>query len=232
MSSHIQCHEMNYKINVLLVSFFGPRSSWLGWKKPGFSLAFHLRLWVGSFLDMADLQQLKNAKISIFPHFRAVPAFCDVSTWSEESLPLCWKSESGNFRPIWMIPTPLESSFQSRWRMPHFQTSGKDFSAPKIQFEVQILLNQCNDRSILGKKNGNFACQFQIFESKKNFLAVSGSNCQVLPHQNPTEPWISWRIRRRRKNHLSSLKFKFSPFNLTIHCCTPKMWNQWVTQVS
>jgi hypothetical protein len=64
--------------------------------------------------------------------------------------------------------------------MPHFQTSGKDFSAPKIQFEIQILLNQCTDRSILGgKKNGNFACQFQIFESKKNFLAVSGSNCQV-----------------------------------------------------
>ena len=26
--------------------------------KPGFSLAFHFRLWVGSFLDMADLQQL------------------------------------------------------------------------------------------------------------------------------------------------------------------------------
>jgi hypothetical protein len=53
-----------------------------------------------------------------------------------------WKSESGNFRPIWMIPTPLESSFQSRLRMPHFQTSGKDFSAPKIQFEIQTLLNQ------------------------------------------------------------------------------------------
>jgi hypothetical protein len=87
-----------------------------------------------------------------------------------------------------MIPTPLESSFQSRLRMSHFQTSGKDFSAPKIQFEIQILLGQCNDRSILGKENGNFACQFQIFESKKNFLAVSGSNCQVLPHQNPTEP--------------------------------------------
>ena len=108
-----------------------------------------------------------------------------------------------------MIPTPLESSFQSRWRMPHFQTSGKDFSAPKIQFEIQILLNQCNDRSILGTRNGNFACKFQIFESGKNFLAVSGSNCQVLPHQNPTEPWISWRIPRRRKNHLSSLKVKF-----------------------
>ena len=87
-----------------------------------------------------------------------------------------------------MIPTPLESSFQSRLRMPHFQTSGKDFSAPKIQFEIQILLGQCNDRSILGEKNGNFACKFQIFESGKNFLAVSGSNCQVLPHQNPTEP--------------------------------------------
>jgi len=87
-----------------------------------------------------------------------------------------------------MIPTPLESSFQSRLGMPHFQTSGKDFSAPKIQFEIQILLSQCNDRSILGEKNGNFACKFQIFESEKNFLAVSGSNCQVLPHQNPTEP--------------------------------------------
>lgn len=140
-----------------------------------------------------------------------------------------WKSESGNFRPIWMIPTPLESSWKSRLRMPHFQTSGKDFSAPKIQFEIQILLGQCNDRSILGEKNGNFACKFPIFESEKNFLAVSGSNCQVLPHQNPTEPWISWRIPRRRKNRLSSLKFKFSPFSLTIHCCEPKVWKKLVT---
>ena len=55
-------------------------------KKAGFSLAFHFRLWVGSFLDMADLQQLKNAKISILHDFRAVPAFCDVSTWSERPL--------------------------------------------------------------------------------------------------------------------------------------------------
>ena len=78
-----------------------------------------------------------------------------------EATGFCWKSESGNFRPIWTIPTPLESSFQSRLRMPHFQTSAKDFSAPKIQFEIQILLGQCNDRSILGEKNGNFACKFQ-----------------------------------------------------------------------
>ena len=55
-------------------------------KKPGFSLAFHFRLWVGSFLDMADLPELKNAKISIFHDFRAVAAFCDVSTWSERPL--------------------------------------------------------------------------------------------------------------------------------------------------
>jgi hypothetical protein len=97
---------------------------------------------------------LTNAKISILHDFRAVPAFCDVFP-----LGFGWKSESGNFRPIWMIPTPLESSFQSRLRMSHFQTSGKDFSAPKIiQFEIQILLGQCNDRSILGEnKNGNFA---------------------------------------------------------------------------
>ena len=32
MSSHIKCHELQNKY-VLLVSFFGPRSSWLGWKK-------------------------------------------------------------------------------------------------------------------------------------------------------------------------------------------------------
>jgi len=58
----------------------------LAGKKPGFSLAFQLGLLVGSFLDMADLQPLRNAKISIFPHFIALPAFCDVSTWSERPL--------------------------------------------------------------------------------------------------------------------------------------------------
>jgi len=72
-----------------------------------------------------------------------------------------------------MIPTPLESSFQSRLRMPHFQTSGKDFSAPKIQFEIQIVLNQCNDRSVLGKKDGNFACQFFKFLSLKKIFQLS-----------------------------------------------------------
>ena len=70
---------MNYKINM---SFWchslDPDLADLAGKKPGFSLAFHFRLWVGSFLDMADLQQLKNAKISILHDFRAVPAFCDV----------------------------------------------------------------------------------------------------------------------------------------------------------
>ena len=67
-----------------------------------------------------------------------------------------WISASANFCPIWTIHTPLESSWKSRLRMPHFQTSGKDFSSRK-----------------------------------------------------------------------SSLKFKFSsfysPFNLTIHCCAPKI---------
>ena len=76
----------------------------------------------------------------------------------------------------------------SLMEIPKITLESWDFSAPKIQFEIQIVLNQCNDRSILGEKNGNFACKFQIFESEKIFLAVSGSNCQVLPHQNPTEP--------------------------------------------
>ena len=67
-----------------------------------------------------------------------------------------WISASANFCPIWTIHTPLESSWKSKWRMPHFQTSGKDCS-----------------------------------------------------------------------NRKPSLKFKFSsfysPFNLTIHCCAPKI---------
>ena len=67
---------------------------------------------------------------------------------------------------------PLERTFQHRK------------SSLKFKFS---LVNVTID-PFLEKKNGNFACKFQIFESEKNFLAVSGSNCQVLPHQNPTEP--------------------------------------------
>jgi hypothetical protein len=84
-----------------------------------------------------------------------------------------WKSESGNFRPIWMIPTPLESSFQSRLRMSHFQTSGKDFSAPKIriQFEIQILLGQCItiDPFLEEKKMEILLVNFKFLSLKKIF---------------------------------------------------------------
>ena len=94
-NANIYPQEMHISISLIIIfTIFGPRSSWFGWKKPGFSLAFHLRLWVGSFLDIADLQQLKNAEIFIFTHYRALAAFCDVSPWSKRPL---------DFLDIWIF---------------------------------------------------------------------------------------------------------------------------------
>jgi hypothetical protein len=119
---------------------------------------------------------LKNAKISILhaisaERYRRFAMFFHL-VGGELATGFGWKSESGNFRPIWMIPTPLESSFQSRLRMSHFQTSGKDFSAPKIiQFEIQILLGvNVTIDPFLEKKNGNFALvNFKFLSLKKIF---------------------------------------------------------------
>ena len=132
-------------------------SSWFGWKKPGFSLAFHFRLWVGSFLDIADLQQLKIAKISIFHDFRAVPAFCDVSTWSERPLDFAgnlnraifvrsgwflhrWKAL---FKVDWECHTfrPLERTFQHRKSSLKFKLSSTNVTIdPFLEKKMEILL--------------------------------------------------------------------------------------------
>ena len=89
-----------------------------------------LKPWVGSFLDMAHLQQLKKAKISILHDFRAVPAFCDVSTWSERPLDFAGNLNRAIFvRSGWFLHRwkalfkvdeechtfrPLERTFQHR----------------------------------------------------------------------------------------------------------------------
>ena len=103
--------------NVLLVSFFGPRSSWFGWEKLVFSLGFHLRLWPGSFWGIQHLPELKIAEIFFFSWFPSV------MRWSRS--PYYWKilrnlvfhSQSGNCGRILMIFTALESSGKSRLRM-------------------------------------------------------------------------------------------------------------------
>ena len=40
---------------------------------------------------------------------------------------------------------------------------------------------------------------FDFFGLKKIFLAFFASKCQILPHKNSSEPWISWKIPWRRK---------------------------------
>ena len=111
-----------------------------------FSLGSHLGWYLSSISHHHQSSKSKISKIHVFGHKRHLR--------HRHKLPLCRSGLEIFFKNA-PIPTPgvsNESSVQSRLRMPHFQTSGKDFSAPKIQFEIQILLNQCNDRSIPGKK--------------------------------------------------------------------------------
>ena len=161
-------------------------------------------------LDGKKKNSSHNAKISISHDFRAVPAFCDVSTWSERPLDFAGNLNRAIFvRSGWFLHR-WKALFKVDWECHTFRPLERTFQHRKSSLKFKFsLVNVTIDPFLEREKNGNFACKFQIFESEKNFLAVSGSNCQVLPHQNPTEPWISWRIPWRRKNHLSSLKFKF-----------------------
>ena len=56
--------------------------------------------------------------------------------------------------------------------MPHFQASGKDFSAPKIQFEIQIFLFNLTIHCCTPKIGKTYGC---IGKLEKKFLAYFGS---------------------------------------------------------
>ena len=58
-----------------------------------------------------------------------------------------------------------------------------------------------NDPLLYTKNVKNLKC-ISISRLEKKFLAVFGSKCQMLPHYQARKPWISWRIRWRRKNYI------------------------------
>ena len=112
---------------VLLVPFFGAKSCWFGWEKLVFSLGFHLRLLAGSFWGIEHLPELKIAKISFF-HGSGAGSVRSRSPYYWSSLGNFFGvGQTANCGRILMIFTALESSWKSRLRMSHFQSSGNQF---------------------------------------------------------------------------------------------------------
>ena len=158
-----------------------------------FSLGSHLGWYPSSIQHHFQSSKSKISKIHVFGHQRYFRHRYKLPSMQIGLLRnLLMACQSCNCCPILMIFTPLESSVQSRLRMSHFQTSAKDFSAPKIiQFEIQILLGQSVTIAIHSwrtKNDGHFALvNFKFLSLEKIFqlsLVQTAKSYHIKTQQN------------------------------------------------
>ena len=97
-------------------------------------------------------QQLKNSKISILHDFRAVPAFCDVFTWSERPLDFAGNLNRAIFvRSGWFLHR-WKALFKVDWECHTFRHLQRTFQHRKSSLKFKFSLVNVTIDPFLEKK--------------------------------------------------------------------------------